>query len=200
MRTEDDIRTACAALERHAPDPDAILRVVRARTPAGPVARRWRRGPWLAAAAAATAAAAITAAAISAAAPGPAGPASVSLAAWSAHVDAGGVVTVTVRELRDLPALQATLRADGVRADVYLRFPDGHPADCPGNVHGRSLLDKIMPVREENNVAIFRIHPDAIPAGDTLVFYFQKVIGVNSVIGPIGVMTTVDTPSGECPG
>jgi hypothetical protein len=156
-----------------------------------PAPRRWRRG--LAAAAAVSAAAA--AAVIAATALGTTGPATVSLAAWSVRADAGGVVTVTVREMHDLPALQATLRAAGVRADVRLHFPAGAEAACVAHASGAALRDKIIPVREQSAEAVFRIHPDAIPAGDTLVFYLQDILG-----GRIGVMTTVRTPSGQCLG
>jgi hypothetical protein len=53
----------------------------------------------------------------------------VQLAAWKVTRQPGGVISVSLRELRDPAGLQATLRADGVPASVT--FYAGHPYPPP---------------------------------------------------------------------
>jgi hypothetical protein len=71
----------------------------------------------------------------------------------------------------------AAVLTDGVRADVRLHLPAGAEAACMAHASGEVLRDKIISVREQSAEAVFRIHPDAIPAGETLVFFFQDVLG-----------------------
>jgi hypothetical protein len=55
-------------------------------------------------------------------------PQRTTLAAWTVNQRPGGSIAVTIRELRDLPALQAQLSADGARvaiSDTALSLPRG---------------------------------------------------------------------------
>jgi hypothetical protein len=205
MRTEEDIRAALTSLERRAPDPDAILRAVRTRTGTGPATgpgpapgtgRRWRRRHGLAAGAAAVAgAAAITAAALGT------GQADVSLAAWSVHVRGGGDIVVSVRQWRDLPALQATLRADGV--DARLHTAPAGQVPCAVGFTGAGenpqirILDKAVMQRFDRNHSADElvIHPAAIPAGDKLLLYLA---GPDST-SPMRWLAGIERP-GACSG
>jgi hypothetical protein len=99
----------------------------------GRVLRARRRIPLTAAAAAGVAGAALAVAALLPAGGHPAGgrvagghPVTAQLAAWTVTRQPGGVIDVTIRELKDPSGLQAALRADGVPASVA--FGETNPA------------------------------------------------------------------------
>jgi|SRR5581483_1430182 len=61
-----------------------------------------------------------------------ASPEHATLAAWTVDHRSDGAVAVTIRELRDLPALQRAINAAGARVTITAqnRFPDGEKKAC----------------------------------------------------------------------
>lgn len=103
----------------------------------------------------------------------PAQPQQAALAAWTVNRAADNSVTVTLREFRDPQGLQRKLTAAGVPALVQ----DG-PSPCPfpyqaipGN---KALIGQVVTrdMPRQSSLAIFTIHPSAIPAGAQLDIVF----------------------------
>ena len=105
----------------------------------------------------------------------------VRLAAWTVQRDPGGTIKITISELRDAAGLQATLRADGVPANVvFSQTPfegttssSALPPSCAvPDMSGKDsamLSAKIMPFTGpptpgQNSVAL-TINSSAIPPG-----------------------------------
>jgi hypothetical protein len=93
----------------------------------------------------------------------------VTLAAWTVSQHSDGSIGVTIRELRDLPALQARLAADGARVTISntsLSLPHGCVA-----VRSASQLPAGMvsfgPGRPAGGY-VLDIRPSLIPAGQVL--------------------------------
>lgn len=61
-----------------------------------------------------------------------ASPEHATLAAWTVDHHPDGAIAVTIRELRDLPALQRAINAAGARVTITAqdRFPDGEKKAC----------------------------------------------------------------------
>jgi len=121
--------------------------------------RARRRVPALAAAAAAAAGVAAAAMLI----PGHQAAPRVQLTAWTVTRQAGGDVTVTIRELRDPAGLEAALHADGVPA--YVAFASPAPARCAVYPAGPSQQQAMYQFRQGSGRAELIIDPSAIPAG-----------------------------------
>jgi hypothetical protein len=62
-----------------------------------------------------------------------ASPEHVTLAAWTVDQRPDDSIAVSIRELRNLPALQRVLKADGARVTITQKktFPDRQPKACP---------------------------------------------------------------------
>jgi hypothetical protein len=97
----------------------------------------------------------------------------VLVAAWAVARAPGGVIHVSVRELRDPAGLQAALRADGVAASVS--FGNGQQTACrpyPGGGLDTSgnpaLINRVFPQTGVN------IRPSAIPAGAGVLLAFSQ--------------------------
>ncbi len=78
----------------------------------------------------------------------------VQLAAWTVTKQAGGNISVTIRELNDPAGLQRTLRADGVPASVTFTsqqnpachpYPGGTPVPTASGAVGTPLLHRVFP-------------------------------------------------------
>ena len=135
--------------------------------------RARRRTPAVAAGTAAAAAA--IALAVSAALPAghpsshPAGhPATAQLAAWTVARQPDGSIHVTIRELRDPAGLQATLRADGVPANVTFGGQpnpvcQGYPFDGTRSQRVQLLNSVVTAPAAGQDVMV--IHPAALPSG-----------------------------------
>jgi hypothetical protein len=88
------------------------------------------------------------------------------LAAWTVHTSPDGVVTVTLRQLANAPALQHVLAAHGVPAivragDLICQQRDGNP--LPG-------LDRAVSRPQGSHPIVIRIRPAAMPAQSELLF------------------------------
>src|SRR5262249_13026274 len=107
-------------------------------------------------------------------------PAPVTLAAWTVARHPGGIINVTIRELRDPAGLQRTLRADGVPANVVFLghsfTPTTSATAIPRSCRAPHLSDranadlqvKIMPQPVPFNPTnpgsvVLSIRPSAIP-------------------------------------
>jgi len=131
--------------------------------------RRRRRGARLAAGGALALAlgAGLGVSALTARAPGAAQ--QVTLAAWTLSRHSDGSIAVTIRELRDLPELQARLAADGARvtiSDASLSLPHGCVA-----VRSASQLQNGMVRYGSGQPAgryVLVIRPSLIPGGQVL--------------------------------
>jgi hypothetical protein len=87
----------------------------------------------------------------------------IQLAAWTVIKQPDGVVTVTVRELRNPAGLQRTLRADGIPASVT--FASQMPRACHGDPMGISTLSRVYTSGQGGRSAVMTIHPSALPNG-----------------------------------
>ena len=97
----------------------------------------------------------------------------VQLAAWTVVPQPGGIIHVTIRELRDPAGLQAALRADGVPASVS--FGNGQQTACqpyPGGGFrtsaNQALLNSVFPLPGVN------IRPSALPSGTGVLLAFSQ--------------------------
>jgi hypothetical protein len=155
MMNDDQLITAVkesvTGVHMHVPTEQIVSRshAVRAR----------RRIPGLAAALAVAAGVAVAVIALLPASHQP----SVQLAAWTVAKHADGMVSVTIRELRDPAGLQRTLRADGVPANVT--FFGQLPRSCQRYSAGRALINRVFTVRHAGRFPVMVIHPSALPDG-----------------------------------
>jgi hypothetical protein len=99
----------------------------------------------------------------------------VQLAAWTVVMQPGGIIQVTMRELRDPAGLQAALRADGVPASVS--FGNGQQTACrpyPGGGFETSgnptLINSVFP----NGGGSVNIRPSALPSGTGVLLAFNQ--------------------------
>lgn len=90
----------------------------------------------------------------------------VQLAAWTVVRQAGGTVSVTIRELRDPAGLQSTLRADGVPASVT--FSGQKNFSCQRYTAGLALINSVFTVQYAGGFPVMVIHPSALPSGTGL--------------------------------
>jgi hypothetical protein len=134
----------------------------------------------------AVAGAAAAAAAVAVAATGPGhGPQTATLAAWTVSRATDATVTVTLREFRDPQGLQDRLTAAGVPALVqyspggcrYAYQPIAGNAGLIGQVVARDA-------RQPGSLAVFTIHPGAIPAGTRLDIVFPSLSGKTAKPAP----------------
>jgi hypothetical protein len=171
---------------------------VRMAIPAGAVIARGRsirrhRRQGLAAAGAAVAAA--VALVIFAVLPGQgARPAAVRLAAWTVSTEPGGIVAVTIGDLRDPAGLQRALQAHGVPAIVRFH-PDGGPvSSCLTAVPSRlAEIERrvfVVPPTASGGRALLSIDPAAVPRTDKVIIDAFSGNGIS-----LGLLTR----DGRCP-
>jgi hypothetical protein len=106
---------------------------------------------------AASAAVAVTALAPASHQPG------AQLAAWTVVKQAGGTVSVTIRELRDPAGLQSRLRADGVPASV--NFLGQRNFSCQRYTASVAQMNRVFTVQQTGRFPVMVIHPSALPGG-----------------------------------
>ena len=101
----------------------------------------------------------------------------VQLAAWTVVQQPGGIIHVTISELRDPAGLQATLRADGVPASVS--FGNGQQTAClpyPGGGFTTSanpaLINSVFPPGSSSGGV--NIRPSALPGGTGVLLAFLQ--------------------------
>ena len=113
------------------------------------------------------------------------------LAAWTVVTQPGGIIHVTIRELRDPAGLQAALRADGVPASVS--FGNGQQTACrphPGGGFETSgnpaLINNVFP----SGGGSVNIRPSALPSGTgvLLAFLQRSQPGVPAIAIEVGVV------------
>jgi hypothetical protein len=123
--------------------------------------------------------------------------AGLQLAAWTVVRQPGGIIHVTIRELRDPAGLQAALRADGVPASVS--FGNGQQTACrsyPGGGFNTSedpaLISSVFPQTGVN------IRPSAIPSGTGVLLAFSQ--RSNHGMPGIAIEAAVVRASQQCTG
>jgi hypothetical protein len=101
----------------------------------------------------------------------------VQLAAWMVVRQPGGIIHVTISELRDPAGLQAALRADGVPASVS--FGNGQQTACrpyPGGGFETStnpaLFNSVFP--PGSSPGGVNIRPSALPSGTGILLAFLQ--------------------------
>jgi hypothetical protein len=175
-----------AAPARHlpldGPDSPAAVRLYRQITQQPPPPRRAIRRSRLTLSAlvgvaVAAAAAAVALALVSPAAPAHHGGQGATLAAWTVTAERHGLITVTIRQLRDPSGLWQTLREHGVPANVqflnHAFTPTTSPHAIPGSCRAPRMSDeanaklqeKIMPGTGPQSGVAVTIRPSAIPHG-----------------------------------
>jgi hypothetical protein len=102
----------------------------------------------------------------------------VQLAAWTVVRQPGGIIDVTISELRNPAGLQATLRADGVPASVS--FGNGQQTAClpyPGGGFTTSanptLINSVFPPSPGPGPGV-SINPSALPSGTGVLLAFLQ--------------------------
>jgi hypothetical protein len=203
---DDEVLTAVRHSLTAARDSVADVRMDR---PAATILRRARRRRLRRGLAVAAAAAGAAALALAVTLPGgharPGGPPASRLAAWSVTGRPGGLVAVTVRQLRDPAGLQRTLRADGVPATV--RFGNNsNPPDCLyypfSPARGYKLQARVFPDQDDGSNA-FTVDPAAIPAGVGVWITVSAVVDKSLPNGlsteSFGIGWTFVYASGQCP-
>jgi hypothetical protein len=99
----------------------------------------------------------------------------VRLAAWTVVRQANGDVTVTIRQLQDPAGLQATLRADGVPANVSFSGPPVSPACDLYHVGtfsaSEAQLHRVVQLNPGDRSAVLVIQPSALPSGTGMSIY-----------------------------
>jgi hypothetical protein len=123
----------------------------------------------------------------------------VQLAAWTVVQQPGGIIHVTIRELRDPAGLQATLRADGVPASVS--FGNGQQTAClpyPGGGFTTSanpaLINSVFPGPGVN------IRPSALPSGTGVLLAFTQRSHPQPGVPLIAIEVAVVQASQQCTG
>ena len=113
-----------------------------------------------------------------------------TLTAWTV-THSGRWLRVTIRQLADLPGLQATLRSDGAR--VVVTGSLAWPSSCSEWRNGNYRMGDVVRMRNVTGLpsrdgSEFYINPAQIPAG-ALLFIGQSPVGKPSgVTGPPGPM------------
>jgi hypothetical protein len=113
-----------------------------------------------------------------------------TLATWTVQRDPGGAITVTIRELRDLPALQAQLDLDGAPvaiSDTSLTLPHG----CVVQTSAPQMLQEIVSFRTSQMASgfAFTFRPSLIPSGQQLQILL--------IPGPRGLTPPVTAGNGK---
>ncbi len=170
------VRDAVQDTHMTVPEPDITRRAQTLRT-----RRRIAAGAGLSAGLAATALA-VTMLAAPASSPATGQPHNTAqLTAWTVTKEPGGLIDVTIRELKNPAGLQARLRADGVPAVVtflnqsvpacqpdwpYYRYFYEHPQAKPPQIV--TYIPTIISSSYPADLPLLVIHPALIPHGDAL--------------------------------
>jgi len=127
----------------------------------------------------------------------------LQLAAWTVVKQPGGIIDVTMRELRDPAGLQATLRADGVPASVS--FGNGQQTACrsyPGGGFMTStntaLFNSVFPPGPPS--AAVSIRPSALPSGTGVLLAFLQRSHPQAGLPVIQLEAAVVQASQQCTG
>jgi hypothetical protein len=123
----------------------------------------------------------------------------IQLAAWTVVKQPGGIIHVTVHELRNPAGLQATLRTDGVPASVS--FGNGQQTACrpyPGGGFMTSanpaLINSIFPGPGVN------IRPSALPSHTGVLLAFLRRSHPRPGLPVIAIEVAVVQASQQCTG
>jgi hypothetical protein len=127
----------------------------------------------------------------------------VQLAAWTVVRQPGGIIDVTMRELRDPAGLQAALRTDGVPASVS--FGNGQQTEChsyPGGGFMTStntaLFHSVFPPGPPS--AAVSIRPSALPSGTGVLLAFLQRSRAQTGLPVIQLEAAVVQASQQCTG
>jgi hypothetical protein len=123
----------------------------------------------------------------------------IQLAAWVVVRQPGGIIHVTIRELRDPAGLEAALRADGVPASVS--FGNGQQTACqsyPGGGFMTSaspaLINSVFPGPGVS------IRPSALPSGTGVLLAFYQTSHPQPGRPVIAIEAAVVQASQQCTG
>jgi hypothetical protein len=180
------VRDSFAPVRMNAPAPAIMAR--------GGSLRRHRHGKALAASALAVSLGAGLS--VSALAAGPAtAPQHATLAAWTVTPHPDGSVGVTVRQPRDLAALQAKLAKLGIRV-LFAAGPGGPWLDC--RLHAE-VPAAIVQLKRLPKGVIFQIHPGAIPPRKWLLIHIAKAYAQVQLALGHQVMPVSPAPRAQVP-
>jgi hypothetical protein len=111
-------------------------------------------------------------------------PATVRLAAWTVARQANGDIDVTINQLKDPAGLQATLRADGLPANVTF---SGSLSSVPCQPYQAGALNAVTQINGDDLV----IDPSALPSGAGVAIFDEPGRGLPT---PSGDTPTFGTP------
>lgn len=117
----------------------------------------------------------------------------ITLQAWTVKRAAGGIVSVTIREMTDIPGLQAALQADGVPAIVTdsLAIPPGCTSFEAGQYKMGEVVTTANPsgLPSEGGVELL-IRPALVPQGALLWLGLAQTGAPQGSQGPAGPTAT----------
>jgi hypothetical protein len=117
---------------------------------------------------------------------------SPALAAWNVSRTAGGTVEVTIRQLDNIPGLEAQLRGDGAPSLVTASL--AIPASCTEWLGGAYSTRDVVTLANESglpasNGVEFAVHPSEIPQGALLWLGLAQTGAPAGSSGPAGPMS-----------
>ena len=115
-----------------------------------------------------------------------------ALAAWSVSKTTTGAIDVTIRQLDDVPGLEAQLRGDGAPSLVTASF--AIPASCTEWLGGGYSTRDVLTLANDSglpgsNGVEFTVHPSAIPQGALLWLGLAQSGAPAGSTGPAGPMS-----------
>lgn len=99
-------------------------------------------------------------------------PVHANLAAWSVNTTSGGLIEVTIRELKDPALLRATLAAAGVHALVTF-----DEVCYPRSGGGLPQIQQVLGHQTTSREIVLTINPAAMPAGTELTIGMMRPDG-----------------------
>lgn len=116
-------------------------------------------------------------------------PAVVQLAAWTVTEQANGDIDIAIKQLLHPAQLQATLRADGLPANVSFTGPHWTGGVCQPYLHASpKVLMGLYRSFTMNGTAFLTIRKSLLPSGVGLAITVQKIKGSPSLAVEMGLV------------
>jgi hypothetical protein len=123
--------------------------------------------------------------------------------AYALVVHRDGSLTLTVNELVGIGPANTRLAKLGVRVRLAKIEPGCRAKGRPVSLYGRLLPEQVRPEKVGHGLSGLRmlVHPSAIPAGDTLLLVFHRIVArsrARSILGIAGTMGLYRDPAPKC--
>jgi hypothetical protein len=104
-------------------------------------------------------------------------PATAQLAAWTVARQANGDIDITINQLQNPAGLQATLRADGLPANVTFSGSVAN-SSCQHVTSGTDVLNAVAQFHTSDGSSFLVIDPSALPSGTGVAIFDEPGAGV----------------------